>query len=95
MPQLPNRHRIAPAAQARRKTAERGYDATWRKLRALKLATDPLCAECERKGDVTAAAEVDHILPMSRGGERLDWANLQSLCKQCHSRKTMREQGRC
>ena len=39
---------------------------------------------------VTAAAEVDHIIPLARGGTN-DLANLQPLCKSCHSRKTMRE----
>jgi len=39
---------------------------------------------------VEAAAEVDHIVPLARGGTH-DLANLQPLCKSCHSKKTMRE----
>lgn len=45
-------------------------------------------------GKVTAATEVDHIVP-HRGDERLfrDEKNLQSLCRPCHSRKTAVEDG--
>lgn len=35
-----------------------------------------------------AASEVDHITPVASGGDFFDRANLQSLCKPCHSRKT-------
>jgi len=39
---------------------------------------------------VRAADEVDHIVPLSRGGgdER---SNLQPLCRPCHAAKTARE----
>ena len=90
MAQLPARHGARPPAP-RRKTAERGYDGMWRKLRALYLSEHPLCVECQRNGDVRAAAEVDHIRPITKGGGRLDWDNLQALCKSCHSRKTLAE----
>lgn len=73
--------------------AERGYDASWKRLRDQYIAEYPLCAECERHGRVTPAQCVDHIRPINRGGERLDPDNLQSLCHTCHSRKTVREDG--
>lgn len=56
------------------------------------LARHPLCVECQAKGMVVAAAEVDHIVPLADGGTNDD-ENLQSLCKSCHSRKTARESG--
>jgi 5-methylcytosine-specific restriction endonuclease McrA len=38
------------------------------------------------------ATEVDHIVPLSRGGtDALE--NLQSLCAQCHEAKTRRDMG--
>lgn len=70
--------------------AERGYGTAWRKLSELKRRRDPLCVNCERNGLVTPATCVDHIKPKSQGGTD-DWANLQSLCDDCHRAKTQRE----
>jgi 5-methylcytosine-specific restriction protein A len=73
-------------------STERGYDATWQKLRKLKLATNPLCELCLKKGIVEPATEVDHKIPIAKWPEgRLIWENLQSLSKSCHSRKTLAE----
>ena len=91
MPNLPFRARAPVRATTRAKTAQRGYDAAWRKVRLVKLAEDPLCEQCKRKGLLKLAEEVDHIIPIADGGERLELNNLQSLCKSCHSRKTMAE----
>ena len=35
--------------------------------------------------------EVDHVLPLSLGGARLDPANLASRCRACHKHKTKLE----
>lgn len=35
--------------------------------------------------------EVDHITPVSEGGHPFDPANLQTLCRDCHKRKTALE----
>lgn len=65
------------------------YQSTpWRKLRAQKLLMNPLCEECERKGILTPAQMVDHIVPINKGGAALDIDNLQSLCNPCHNRKS-------
>ncbi|WP_425301263.1 HNH endonuclease [Nocardia wallacei] len=37
------------------------------------------------------AVEVDHIVNVGSGGDRYDWANLQSLCRICHAAKTASE----
>jgi len=73
-------------------TKQRGYAGTWPERRKLWLDAHPLCAECDRNGEVKAAREVDHVLPKADGGLD-DESNLQSLCKQCHSAKTAREVG--
>jgi 5-methylcytosine-specific restriction protein A len=76
---------------ARRDTpAERGYDDTWRKVRLMALKRDHYI--CQRCG-VGGANEVDHIVPISRGGDRLRLDNLQTLCHRCHSKKTATEDG--
>jgi 5-methylcytosine-specific restriction enzyme A len=71
-------------------SAGRGYDARWRRLRAWHLTRRPLCAWCERAGRVTRATLVDHLVPITGSGDprRLDPTNLQSLCRDCHARKT-------
>lgn len=61
---------------------QRGYDATWRAIRANHLVNNPMCVWCGRR-----AQHVDHIIPRRKGGTD-DSANLQSLCHSCHSSKT-------
>jgi 5-methylcytosine-specific restriction enzyme A len=63
----------------------------WRRLRASKLRDDPLCEHCARKGKVVPASIVDHRVAIRRGGEPMEYANLQSLCPSCHSRKSIEE----
>lgn len=57
---------------------------TWKHLRKVKLATDPICEICR----CTAATEVDHVLAINNGGSPTEWANLRSACHYCHSQKT-------
>ncbi len=80
----------APLYQ-RESANSRGYTSKWRKLSKLYLNKHPLCVECKRKGKLTPATVVDHIIP-HRGNEELMWSesNWQSLCKKCHDRKTGR-----
>ena len=66
----------------------RGYTNAWYRLRAWHIARHPLCAHCEARGVVTPAQDVDHINPISNGGDNLDPDNLQSLCRACHNIKT-------
>ena len=71
----------------RASAASRGYDSRWRKQRAAYLRHHPLCVMCDAHGVATPATLVDHIVPLADGGTHaVD--NLQSLCVQCHARKT-------
>ena len=76
--------------EARPSAAKRGYDHTWRKIRASVLSRHPLCLFCEEEGKTTTATEVDHIDGNSRNNSP---ENLRPLCKSCHSRRTIRDQG--
>jgi 5-methylcytosine-specific restriction protein A len=69
--------------------------ARWKRLRTQFLKEHPLCEECKRKGIITSAEVVDHIIP-HKGNKELFWdeSNLQALCKECHDRKTAKEDGR-
>lgn len=72
-------------------SADRGYDRRWRKLRRTFLAAHPVCKHHleATPSRVVPATVVDHIVP-HRGDDRLrlDWDNLQALCKRCHDSKT-------
>lgn len=54
------------------------------------LRTQPLCRPCFADGRVTAATEVDHVVPkVDGGGDEID--NLQPICRRCHADKSARE----
>ena len=67
---------------------QRGYCGNWRRARLMHLARQPLCQGCLRQGRYVAGNEVDHIVPLAIGGEKLDPRNLQTLCRMCHQEKT-------
>ena len=86
------------ALLSRRRKSEPGrawYSlAVWLRLRSWQLARFPLCASCLLQQMTVAAVDVDHVKP--HGGVWalfIDPANLQSLCKVCHARKTRAESG--
>jgi len=94
MPWVPPTHKPSKEAKPKyqRKNAlsahQRGYTRKWQKVRLHKLSKNPLCEHCENKGITQHAQEVDHIKPISEGGDTLDLNNLQSLCRACHNIKT-------
>lgn len=88
----PKRPQDQRTSDARRGTAaSRGYDARWRRRRNAFISANPLCAHCKAEGRIEAAREVDHIVPLRAGGPRLEWGNLQALCRRCHQAKTAAE----
>lgn len=87
--------RYDPMYEKRRgSAASRGYDRKWRDASKAYLRQHPLCVQCKKDGFVVPAILVDHIIPHC-GDQKLFWdrANWQSLCWQCHSRKTAKEDG--
>lgn len=56
------------------------------------LLRDPLCLSClaVKPSIITVAVEVDHIVPLHRGGSDSD-INLQGLCIACHRSKSAKE----
>lgn len=94
-------HRRTEAARAYDKqrggAANRGYGRKWEAARLAFLRAHPLCECVDCKGGelrVMAASVVDHIVP-HRGDPALFWNsnNWQAMAKQCHDRKTAREDG--
>lgn len=80
--------------QNRGTSTQRGYDSKWRSLRDAFLALHPMCESCLKEGESTPATDVDHIIA-HRGDDslRLAWDNLQALCHQHHSMKTVAHDG--
>lgn len=73
---------------------ERGYGSEWDKIRKRIMERDAgLCQECSRRGHVTLAYAVDHIVCKAEGGTDDD-NNLEAICKPCHVRKTAEENRR-
>ena len=66
----------------------------WQRLRRLKLRTNPLCEACLKDYQrLEPATAVDHIAPISTGGEAYPaLGELRSLCASCHNTKTRAEQ---
>jgi 5-methylcytosine-specific restriction protein A len=80
----------------------RGYGAAWDRVRKVVLKRDfGLCQPCRRRGLVTIATAVDHIVSKAKAAA-LRWSlaridgegNLQAICKDCHDIKTEEEQGK-
>lgn len=73
-------------ANRRGKTAERGYDAAWKRFRAWFLRRHPACVDCDH-----AATDVHHIKKVAEHPElRLVESNCMALCHVCHALRTQR-----
>jgi 5-methylcytosine-specific restriction protein A len=59
-------------------------------IRKRVLDNNPLCVLCQKQAIIKAAAEVDHIRPLHKGGTD-DMDNLQALCVECHKLKTLHD----
>jgi 5-methylcytosine-specific restriction protein A len=61
----------------------------WKQLRKIILTNNPMCVHCLNDDTITIATDVDHIID-HKGNVKLfyDINNLQSLCHNCHSKKT-------
>lgn len=77
------------------------YDTTPGRLRGRKaverrkqwLFRFPLCEICKRQGKVTRATEVDHVVPLCKGGKDCYETNGMSICSPCHKAKTLQDMG--
>ena len=66
----------------------------WRQNRKRFLRHNPLCKRCNEKGLTTPATEIDHIIPMCEGSDFWNESNWQSLCHECHRKKTFADMRR-
>lgn len=56
------------------------------------LSLHPLCCDCEAEGFVTLGQEVDHVVPLWKGGQD-DESNFATRCKDHHAAKTAKDMG--
>ncbi len=93
---LTSEQRRARFDRERAPSSQRGYDAAWKKCRALYLAKHPMCSFNLPDGSKcrARATDVDHVLSVaSRPDLRLSWSNMRGGCHSCHSRRTATDQG--
>lgn len=85
-PEDKSRHRVY--AKYRGPEAKGYNTAAWRRLRAMKLARNPLCEDCEAKGHATPADMVHHLDETRDGHPVLCPVDrLVSLCNPCHQQR--------
>jgi 5-methylcytosine-specific restriction protein A len=92
---LPKRKRRDRLSEPRRQERQEVYsNPLWYKLRTAKMMNNPLCEDCERKGIVTPATQVHHVVsfmstddPELRYKLAFDYDNLVSLCEVCHQKR--------
>jgi 5-methylcytosine-specific restriction protein A len=93
MPSKPPQKQYAKVGQQYSRGAVGNFysSAAWIKLRNYKRLINPICEHCIKVNLITPFHTIDHIKPISEGGEPLDLNNLQTLCRQCHAIKTGKE----
>lgn len=81
-----NEERVRKRERYRGSRQERGYDAEWVDLRdRYMVSVKGQCEECRRRGYLTLAHAIDHIIPLKDDPSlRLSWDNLQALCRPHH-----------
>lgn len=87
-----HKHEASGYDSRRRSSTMRGYGRPWSRLRRCFLSQHPLCSHCLAAGHLVPATQVDHIVPLSRGGGN-DTENLEALCARHHSIKTVQRDG--
>jgi len=87
--QKAERHRY----DERRPNFRQRYGKNWEKIRQQVLMAEPTCRLCwEREKRTTASCEVDHIIPLSKGGTH-ERENLRGVCEPCHQERHRGEFG--
>lgn len=60
----------------------------WLHLRRRFRKDNPFCARCKSLGQLTAATQTDHVIPIKVNPALIyDINNLQALCHKCHAKK--------
>jgi len=88
----PQRKRWITKPKAKAWTQSTFYNSRrWRSVRKNYIGGCPLCEICKKKGRVVEGNVVDHIIPISQGGDEWNTNNFQTLCTSCHNSKSSKE----
>jgi len=87
MPFKPPHNSTTKLKAVRATACKRGLDRKHRNMRERELQQQPLCVLCLNKGLVVEATEIDHIIPLSKGGDAHDPDNRQPVCRDCNQEK--------
>lgn len=60
----------------------------WDAARTFVMFRDRYTCQLCRRRQRARTLQVDHIVEIARGGAALDYLNLQTVCRRCHSAKT-------
>lgn len=86
----PMRVEVAPMGN-RPRSRDEYHTWRWTKLSRAFREAHPLCEECRRRGVITPAEVVDHIVPVEVCADFWDQSNWQSLCQKCNNEKGNRD----
>jgi 5-methylcytosine-specific restriction endonuclease McrA len=64
-----------------------GSDTKWRRFRLTILERDQWRCTLQLAGCTTAATHVDHIQPLSKGGDKYDPSNCRASCRTCNLKR--------
>lgn len=83
----------SPEALAYRKPTPRLRGRAGQRQRERRLRrSNYLCEDCQAEGRVTVATVVDHIIPLSKGGQDTD-ENTRNLCDEHNAKRTAEQFG--
>ena len=68
-------------------SSPRPYDHHWQQVRLVVLDRDQHHCQLQLAGCTGHATHVDHIVPLSEGGARLDPDTLRASCRPCNLRR--------
>lgn len=79
-----------------RERNQRFYQSEWKNLRLYKLSLNPCCERCAQSGYTNVYdLEVHHRIPINSDEgwkNRQNPDHLETLCRSCHQKETVREQ---
>lgn len=94
MPYLPRPEKKVTPGWDRGTKSKFYHRKAWKAVRRLQLNSAPICEVCYESGtltDCTRGGQIDHVIRIEDGGAPLDTANLMTMCREHHAKKSAME----